>query len=174
LEGSKIWEGLDSPPDGRSWTVGGVFSVPIGNHTARGNYRRDKLFVRQQEQRLMKVKQDAMLGVRLAVHSLASNRILVESTKQARILEQANVAAEEKRLKIGVTTAQNVLDKQEDLTAAQAREVRAQVDFERSLVNLQVAEGTLLENMNLVPSTAAVTEDDPGFFKSLLGPGVDK
>ena len=89
-------------------------------------------------------------------------------------MEKANVAAEEKRLKIGVTTAQNVLDKQEDLTAAQAREVRAQVDFERSLVNLQVAEGTLLENMNLVPSTAAVREDDPGFFKSLLGPGADK
>ncbi len=168
LEADEIFPGLHDN-DGNTWTVGAVASVPIGNRTARGNYQRNKLFMRQQEQRLMKVKQDAMLAVRLAIHQLASNRILVESTKQARVLEEANVAAEEKRLKIGVTTAQNVLDKQEDLTAAQAREVRAQVDFERSLINLQVAEGTLLENMSIVYE-APVFDDEPGFFKSLLGP----
>jgi len=169
LDGNEIWDGLGNPPDGRSWTIGGVASVPLGNRTARGNYQRSKLFMRQQEQRLMKIKQEAMLGVRLAIHQLASNRILVESTKQARVLEEANVAAEEKRLKIGVTTAQNVLDKQEDLTAAQAREVRAQVDFERSQISLQVAEGTLLENMGIVPVTPDF-EEEPGFFHSLLGP----
>ncbi len=68
-----------------------------------------------------------------------------------------------------MTTAQNVLDKQEDLTAAQAREVRAQVDFERSLISLQVAEGTLLENMNIVYDEPDF-DKGPGFFNSLLGP----
>ncbi len=168
LDGGEIFQGLHDN-DGNTWTLGGVASIPIGNRTARGNHKRNKLFVGQQEQRLMRVKQDAMLDVRLAIHSLASNRILVESTKQARVLEEANVAAEEKRLKIGVTTAQNVLDKQEDLTAAQAREVRAQVDFERSLISLQVAEGTLLENMNIVYDEPDF-DKGPGFFKSLLGP----
>ncbi len=152
LDGQEIFEGLGEP-DGRSFTVGGVLSIPLGNRTARGNFTQSKLITRQQQQRFLKAKQDAMLDVRLAIQSLASNRILVESTKQSRVLEEANVAAEERRLRIGVTTAQNVLDRQEDLTAAQAREVRAQVDFEKSLVDLQVAEGTLLENMGIVYDT---------------------
>ncbi len=164
LDGNEIFDGLNNP-DGRSWTFGAVASIPIGNRTARGNYQRNKLFLRQQEQRLLATKQDAMLNVRLAIHALAANRILVESTKQARILEEANVSAEEKRLRIGVTTAQNVLDIQEDLTAAQAREVQAQVDFERSLIDLQVAEGTLLENMNILYE--APTFNGPlGMFES--------
>jgi len=164
LDGNEIFDGLNNP-DGRSWTFGAVASIPIGNRAARGNYQRNKLYMRQQEQRLLQVRQNAMLNVRLAIHALAANRILVESTKQARILEEANVTAEEKRLRIGVTTAQNVLDIQEDLTAAQAREVQAQVDFERSLIDLQVAEGTLLENLNIVYE--APTFDKPlGAFES--------
>ncbi len=149
LDGTEIFEGIGEP-DGRSFTIGGIFSLPLGNRTARGNYAQAKLITRQQEQRLIKTKQDAMLDVSLAIQALASNRILVESTKQTRILEEVNVDAEEKRLVIGVTTAQNVLDRQEDLTAAQAREVNAQVDFEKSLIDLQVAEGTLLEEMGIV------------------------
>ncbi len=171
LDGNEIFDGLNRP-DGRSWTFGAVASIPIGNRTARGNFQRNKLFKRQQEQRLLAVKQSAMLNVRLAVHALASNRVLVESTKQARILEEANVTAEEKRLRIGVTTAQNVLDIQEDLTAAQAREVRAQVDFERSLIDLQVAEGTLLENMNILYE-APVFNEPLGMFES-YGPLSDE
>lgn len=164
LDGNEIFDGLNRP-DGRSWTFGAIASIPLGNRTARGNYQRNKLFIRQQEQRLLKVRQDAMLDVRLAIHALAANRVLVESTKQARILEEANVTAEEKRLRIGVTTAQDVLEIQEDLTAAQANEVRAQVDFERSIIDLQVAEGTLLENMNILYE-APTFENSLGMFES--------
>jgi outer membrane protein TolC len=165
LEGSDIFHGLQDE-NHRTWTVGAVASVPLGNRTARGNYQRNKLFLRREEQLLMKTKDDVMLGVRVAIHALVSNRILVESTRYARLLEEANVTAEEKRLVIGVATAQDVLLKQEDLTAAQAREVRAQVDFERSQIELQVAEGTLLEKMNIVYD-APDYGSAPGFFESL-------
>ena len=167
LEGNEIFEGIGEP-DGDSWSIGAILSIPLGNRTARGNFTQAKLITRQQEQRLIKAKQDVMLSVRLAIQALASNRILVESTKQSRVLEEANVAAEERRLRIGVTTAQNVLDRQEDLTAAQASEVRAQVDFEKSIVDLQVAEGTLLENMGIVYDVPEYDET-LGFFES-LGP----
>ena len=75
--------------------------------------------------------------------------MLVESDKQARILQEANVAAEEKRLKLGVTTAQDVLDRQEDLTLAQTQELQSIVNYEKSLIQLQLAEGTLLKNLNI-------------------------
>lgn len=165
--GSDIFEGI-LQKDGRSWTIALEGSIPIGNRAARGNFTRAKLIRRQQQQRLRKTKLDAQTDVRLAVHSLASNRVLVESTQQTRRLEEANVAAEERRLRIGVTTAQDVLDKQEDLTAAQAREVQALVDFEKSRVDLLIAEGTLLEEMQIEYQEPEYGEDI-GFFES-LGP----
>jgi outer membrane protein TolC len=170
LEGVEIFEGI-AEPDGRSWTIGAIASVPIGNRTARGNFTRAKLFVRQQEQRLAKAKQDVMLNVRLALESLVSNRVLVASREQERTLQQLLVDAEERKLRIGVTTAQDVLDRQEDLTAAQANEVNAQVDFEKSRIDLQVAEGTLLENMGIAYDVPDYGEG-LGFWDS-LGPQRD-
>ena len=73
----------------------------------------------------------------------------MEANRQARILQEANVAAEEKRLDLGVTTSQIVLDTQEDLTLAQTEELRAIVDYEKAIIDLQVAEGTLLEELSI-------------------------
>jgi len=159
--------------DGRTYTVSITGSIPIGNRAARGSFTRAKLARKQEEQRLRKAELDAMLNVRLAIHSIASNQILVESTEQARILEEANVAAEEKRLRIGVTTAQDVLDIQEDLTIAQAQEIAAQVEFEQSLIDLRVAEGTLLEEMGILFDGVDADTVDPGFFRSLGRVNID-
>jgi len=135
--------------DGKAWSVGISGSIPIGNRAARSNHHRSKLSKRQNQQRLKKSQQDVVLSVRTAVRGLVSSEILVESNRQARILQEANVAAEEKRLELGVTTSQIVLDTQEDLTSAQTEELRAIVNYEKAIIDLQVAEGTLLEELNI-------------------------
>lgn len=150
---------------GEIWSIGVTGSIPIGNRTARANHARAKQFIRQQEQRLQKTRQDAMLAVHIALHNLASNQILIESNKQARILQEANVAAEEKRLSLGVTTSQEVLEIQEDLTAARTQEVQAQIDFEKSRIDLKVAEGLLLRDMGIIYEE--MDEEPIGFFRSL-------
>ncbi len=152
--------------NGKAWTVGFIGSVPIGNRSARGAHTRAKLFVRQQEQRLMQAKQQVMLGVRMALRRMVSNEILIESNKQTRILQEANVAAEEKRLSLGVTTSQEVLEIQEDLTEAQTQEVQSMIDFEKALIDLQVSEGTLLDNRGVIFDPAE-DEDPLGFFRSI-------
>ena len=152
--------------DGRNWVIGVQGSIPIGNRTARGAYTRSKLIKRQQQQRLKKAQQDAMLAVRNAVRGVVSSQILVESTRQARILQEANVAAEEKRLKLGVTTSQNVLDIQEDLTQAQTQELQSQVSFEKAVIDLQVSEGTLLENL-AINFESPYESETPSFLKSI-------
>ncbi|MCH7909679.1 MAG: TolC family protein, partial [Candidatus Hydrogenedentes bacterium] len=152
--------------NGDSWSIGVVGSIPIGNRSARGSYRRAKLFVRQQEQRLKQARQQVMLAARMAVRRLVTNESLIESNKQARILQEANVAAEEKRLQLGVTTSQQVLEIQEDLTTAQTQEIQSMIDFEKSLIDLQVSEGMLLENQGIIFEPTG--DDDPlGFFHSI-------
>ena len=59
------------------------------------------------------------------------------------------MAAEVQRLKLGVSTSHTVLQIQEDLTLAQTQEVQSIVNVEKSLVDLQVAEGSLLTNMDV-------------------------
>jgi len=67
-------------------------------------------------------------------------------------LQEANVNAEERRLQIGITTSYQVLRVQEDLTAAQAQELQARITFEKALVELQLAEGSLLDNFGIIYS----------------------
>lgn len=131
------------------FTYGFTGSIPIGNRAARGAFRRAKLTVTQAEQRLEKAKQDAMWSVRLALRNAVSSQILVESNRQATKLQEASVRAEERRLSLGTTTSQNVLEIQEDLTAAQNQEVQARINFEKALVDLQLAEGTILANLGI-------------------------
>lgn len=135
--------------EGEIWTIGLVGSIPLGNRTARGNFRAASLRLEQNEQRLLKQQQDVMLEVRVAMRDALSSEVLVESTRQTRILEEANVAAEDRRLQLGVTTSQDLLDRQEDLTEAQVREVQAMINFEKALVDLRVAEGILLRELGI-------------------------
>lgn len=148
LELGRVFDGVREEQD-RIYSFGITGSVPIGNRAGRGNYQRARLLVRQAEQRFRQSRQNVMMGVRVAARGVLTSEILVESNRQARILQEANVAAEEKRLRIGVTTSYRVLQIQEDLTAAQTQEVQSKINFEKSLVEIQVAEGALLENLGI-------------------------
>ena len=89
------------------------------------------------------------LPVRLAARAVDTSQILVESNRQTRALQETNVVAEEKRLRLGVTTSYQVLQIQGDLTAAQTQEVQAQVAYEKALVDLRLAEGAILSALGI-------------------------
>jgi outer membrane protein TolC len=134
---------------GHQWTIGVTGSIPIGNRSAKGSHIYAQQVERQEQRRLAKLQQDIEVEVRRAIRGVVTSEILIESNRQARILQEANVVAEEKRLKLGVTTSQGVLDRQEDLTAAQTLELQSTVDYEKALIQLQMSEGTLLDHLNV-------------------------
>lgn len=152
--------------DDDSYSVGIVASVPLGNRAARGAYERSRQTLHQSELRREQTEQRLALNVRLAVQNVVTNRFLIESNLQTERLQQANVAAEEERLNLGVTTSWQVLQVQEDLTMAQTQVVQAQVAYEKALVDLHVAEGTLLENLG-VEVTPPSPDDPIGFWQSI-------
>jgi outer membrane protein TolC len=129
--------------------------VPIRNRAAKGVYKRAELTTRQAEQQREKVKQQIILAVRMAMRAVDTSRTLVESTRQTRMLQETNVAAEEKRLKLGVTTSYHVLQVQEDLTTARTAEVQSLTSFEKAVAELQLAEGTVLKNFGVEFEQAA-------------------
>lgn len=131
-------------------TYGITASIPLGgNRAARGAHRRARLNVEQERQRLEATKNSIMQGARIAGRSVVSSLILIESNRTTVILQETNVVAEMQRLSLGTSTSHQVLEVQEDLTLAQTQEVQARINAEKALIDLQVAEGTLLENLGL-------------------------
>ena len=145
---SRAFTGLRERTD-NAYTVGLQASVPIGNRAARGAFQRARLTQRQAEKKFEKTKQELMLKTRLAMRATRTSQILVESNRQARTLQEANVAAEEQRLRLGVSTSFRVLQVQEDLTLAQTQEVQTRIGYEKALVELRLAEGTLLGGLGV-------------------------
>ena len=99
-----------------------------------------------------------MMRVHVAARGVLTGKTLVESNHQTTLLQETNVMAEEKRLKIGISNSYQVLKVQEDLTAAQVAELQANIAFEKALVELQLAEGSLLDNLGLelTPETSSI------------------
>lgn len=149
------------------YSIGVEGSIPIGNRAARGQYQRANLSVMQARERLESVKQETMMRVRMAMRAVQTSQILVESNRQARKLQETNVAAEEKRLRLGITTSYQVLQVQQDLTLAQTQEVQARIAFEKALVDLRLAEGLLLEKLG-VGFEPVEAPETVGFFRSLV------
>ena len=136
----------------RNFAIGVQATVPIGNRAARGAHQRARLNKRQAEERRKQTQMALMMRTHHAARSVMTSRALVESNQQTVRLQEANVNAEERRLRIGITTSYLVLRVQEDLTAAQAQDLQARISFEKSLVDLQLAEGSLLDNLGVIYS----------------------
>jgi outer membrane protein TolC len=168
---SDVFDGMTNRND-NSWSLSLTGSVPIPNRSGRGGYAKAHVSQRQAEERLQKTISELTLNVRSAIRSTATSRILVESSRQASALQETNVAAEEKKLKLGVTTSFEVLRTQEDLANAQAQEVQALIDFEKAKVDLELAEGVLLRGLG-VEFEIPEPEKTVSFGRSIIPPAPE-
>ena len=132
-----------------SYSIGVQGAVAINNRAARGANTRARITERQSEERRKQTEIALQTAVHVAARNVKANQILVQSTRQAVRLQEANVTAEEKRLRLGVSTSFQVLRIQQDLTSAQLQELQSLISYEKALVDLQIAEGSLLDNLGI-------------------------
>ncbi len=124
---------------------GGQLSYPLGNRTARNNYRASKAQWEAAQLSLKKLEQDIMVQVDNDIKLAQANYERVVATRKAREYAEAALAAEQKKLQSGKSTTFFVLRLQSDLTAAQSDEIAALVQYRRALAQLARDEGTTLE-----------------------------
>ncbi len=149
-----------------NYSLGVQGAVAINNRAARGANTRARITERQSEERRKQTEIALQTAVHVAARNIKANQILVESTRQAVRLQEANVTAEEKRLRLGVTTSFQVLRVQQDLTSAQLQELQSLISYEKALVDLQIAEGSLLDNLG-IKLEVTDTETPVGYWESL-------
>jgi len=132
-----------------NYGAGLVFSYPLGNRSAVSTYNKRKLEAQNAEIALTNVRQQIIVGIREAVRRVQTDFKRIETTKSARIMAEKQLQAEQERLKVGLSTTRFVLDFQRDLATAQGNELRAIVDYNKSLSNFARHKATTLDRYQL-------------------------
>lgn len=135
--------------DNPVWTIGVTVAVPLGNRQARASYQTARLQAEQALLTLKRLEQDVIVTVDNAVRLVRSNLKRVDATRAASRLAEESLKAEEEKLRAGSSTSFLVLQAQAQLAAARSAEIRAQADYNESLVALARSEGTTLQKNNI-------------------------
>ncbi|QNN23170.1 TolC family protein [Planctomycetales bacterium ZRK34] len=137
------------------FTAGVSFSHYLGNRAAEGRDLAARAERWQSVQALDNLRQLIRLDVRLAVNEAERARKQIAASATTRQFEEQTVQAEHERFDVGTSTALLVAQAQRDLLAAQIAEVEAVVGYRIALVNLYLAEGTLLERRGITLAAPA-------------------
>jgi outer membrane protein TolC len=131
--------------DFNTYAAGLTLTIPLGNRAAQSAYARARLEAEQARTAVRNLELTILTQVRETSRRLETDAKRIESTRAARRLAEEQLRVEQVRLEAGVTTTFNVLRLQRDLTAAEANEIKALTDYNKSLAAFDRARGTTLD-----------------------------
>ncbi|NIP37908.1 MAG: TolC family protein [Candidatus Dadabacteria bacterium] len=136
--------------DFMSWSILGVFSYPIFNWQARGDYIKAKADLNRTVIEYDKVIDDINLDVRNSMRLIENSKRRIEAADISVDLASQVLSNEEERLKVGIGTTREVLEAQRDLVDARASQIRAIADYNIALARLEKAKGTIIQSKGIV------------------------
>jgi outer membrane protein TolC len=184
--GSSYSEAADS--QGPEWSAGIQFSMPLNQDNLKAQRRaaqdeKTRAYIRRGEARLR-----VALEVDTVFSRLQMNGQRLAATRKSREAAAQTAEAGLKRLNEGVTTSFEVLQLQKDFSDARSRELAALADMNKSIVDLQLATGTLLQQQGVELVSRAdetrrqyapvpvvmIGEDEPAEWQSGDDPSLDE
>ena len=132
---------LDYP----GWSIALEFSFPLQNRTAKARSAIAEVALEQGKVVLSDLEQRISTEVRTAVRNVDTARQQIQSAEVSVRLAEKNLDAERRKYENGLSTSFQILQVQEDLTAARSRQVTAVTGYRRALVEYQRSTGQLLE-----------------------------
>lgn len=120
-----------------SWTVGVTIGYPIGRSAAEAGLARARLQNTQAQTSLRNLELQVTTAVREAGRQVNTNLKRVQATAVARQLAEQRLSAEQKKFNVGMSTTFIVFQAQRELTNARNNELRAIIDYNRSLVDFE-------------------------------------
>jgi len=151
---SDVYDYMDDG-DYYSYVLGVKIEFPLENRIARSQYARAKIQSAQAVTGLKNIENQIINEVRDAIRTVETSRKLIESATASLRLAQEKLKAEEKKYSVGMSTAHDVLEFQEDLARAESTLAFAETSCNKAMVNLSRVQGTLLEDKGLTLEAAA-------------------
>jgi outer membrane protein TolC len=127
------------------WRIQLDFAYPLQNRTARARKAIADVNLEQGKTQLTQLEETVRTEVRRAVRGVRTAAQEIESASASTRLAEQNLDAERKRYENGLSTSFQVLQIQEDLTAARSRQVAAIAGYRRALAEYYRATGRLLD-----------------------------
>lgn len=124
-------------------------STLLGNRSARAQQLAAQASARQAGHAVANLWQLVRLDVHLAVNEAERLRQQIDATRATRTYQEQTLAAETERFDVGTSTALQVAQAQRDMLQIQIAEIEAIVNYRIALVNLYLAEGSLLERRGI-------------------------
>ena len=131
------------------WNVGLNLSKPLQNRAAKAQNRIAALALDQGRLELRDLTLSIRTEVRTATRAVETAGKQIDSARVSRELAEKNLDAAQKRYENGLWTSFQVLEIQEDLTAARTREVEAITNYRRALLAYFKAIGMLLDQKGI-------------------------
>jgi HAE1 family hydrophobic/amphiphilic exporter-1 len=147
--------------DFATWQVLGIFSFPLFNRTARGNYIKATAELDRSVIVLSRTRDDVALDVRSAIRLIENSLRAIDAARVSVKLAEEVVSNEQERLNVGIGTTRDVLEAQRDLIDAGTREITAVTSYNIALAELEYATGTILEKNNVRIEEFAPATDKP-------------
>jgi outer membrane protein len=135
-----------------AWTAQLNISYPLGRSQAEADLAKARLQNAQQLARLRNQQLQASTQVREAARQVVTNQKRVESTRVSRALAERRLDAEQRKLAAGTSTNFVVFQTQRDLSVARNNELKAILDFNQSVVDLET-----VQEIPLTPTAGAGT-----------------
>jgi outer membrane protein TolC len=131
------------------WTVQVNLSYPLGQSAADAALARAQLQTRQVTAQLEQLQLQVATEVTNAVVQIRAIERRIDAAIAARELAQEQLDAEQSRFEAGLTTNFFVVQAQRDLSTAQDTELRAILDQQKALVELDRVQRTSLSNAGI-------------------------
>ncbi|MDB5041642.1 MAG: hypothetical protein JWN27_2368 [Candidatus Eremiobacteraeota bacterium] len=134
-----------------------TLGVPIGNRTAKADYG-----IAREQQRQVAVQQTALLQrirseAANAIQGLRSAQSRTISSRAAREAAERVLLGEQRRFAAGTSTTFLVLQRQLDLANQRGRELQAQTDLDKAIVELNRVSGAVFAQSGIDVTTLGAT-----------------
>jgi len=135
--------------DYRAWRVGVNITLPIGNRTAKAQLGRSLTEGRQIDAQRQRTEQLIEVEVRNAQQAVETARRRVDAARNSRANAELQYQSEQRKFDAGQSTNFFVLDRQNALSAARGRELKALTDYTKAVADLNRAMSTTLVSNNI-------------------------
>jgi outer membrane protein TolC len=123
-----------------NWTVSLNVGYPIGVATEEANLARSRLQYSQSQVQIKNIELQIVTQVRDVARQVNTNAKRIDTTRASRQLNERRLEAEEKKFAAGTSTSFFVFQAQRDLSEARNNELRALLDYNKSLVDFETVQ----------------------------------
>jgi outer membrane protein len=131
------------------WTVAMNIAYPLGLSSQQASVARARVQLTQVQAQVKQIELQVATDVTNAAIQVQNTAEAVQAAQAARELSQKKLEAEQSKFEVGMSTNYFVVQAQRDLSDAQNSELRAILNYRKSLVELERLQSTTLSSLGI-------------------------